>query len=273
MDETQALLFPEKKITNYPLYFYRVFGKIFALVIFGVGTVLLAALCFPICKLIFRPRARFRYHTRYLIYILFNIFIKFLWLLGLVRIKVDKKNYLNKLKSAIIVANHSAYLDSFVMLAQLKHATIIPKASLSEKNVMKLVINELYTPNSVPFDEIVERIKEDFANGNTLIMFPEGTRSTPYGQNHYKKGAARISLATGVPIIPVYIGGNSKKGLGKGDKIFEYNHSDIYSFDLHIKEPVYPDEFKDLPAPIAAKRLTHKIRDILSDEANAQYRY
>ena len=104
-------------------------------------------------------------------------------------------------------------------------------------------------------------------------MFPEGTRSTPYGQNHYKKGAARISLATGVPIIPVYIGGNSKKGLGKGDKILEYNHSDIYSFDLHIKEPVYPDEFKDLPEPIAAKRLTHKIRDILSDEANAQYRY
>ncbi|MBB5224855.1 lysophospholipid acyltransferase family protein [Treponema ruminis] len=273
MDENKELLFPEKKVTNYPLYFYRIFGKIFALVIFGVGTVLLAALCFPICKLIFRPKTKFRYHTRYLIYILFNVFIKFLWLLRVIRIKVDKKNYLNKLESAIVVANHSAYLDSFVMLAQLKHATIIPKASLSERNVMKLVINELYTPNSVPFDEIVERAKEDFANGNTLIMFPEGTRSTPYGQNYYKKGAARISLATGVPIIPVYIGGNSKKGLGKGDKIFEYNHSSIYSFDLHIKEPVYPDEFKDLPGPIAAKRLTDKIRDILSDEANAQYRY
>ena len=87
MDEIKELLFPEKKITNYPLYFYRVFGKIFALTIFGVGTVLLAALCFPIYKLIFRPKPRFRYHTRYLIYILFNFFIKFLRLLGLKLIK------------------------------------------------------------------------------------------------------------------------------------------------------------------------------------------
>jgi len=272
MDENKALLFPEKKVTNYPLYFYRIFGKIFALAIFGVGTVLLAALCFPICKLIFRSKTKFRYHTRYLIYVLFNVFIKFLWLIGIIKVKVDKKDSLKNLKSAIVVANHSAYLDSFIMLAQLKHATIIPKASLSQKNVMRLVINELYTPNSVPFAEIVERAKEDFANNNTLIMFPEGTRSTPYGQNHYKKGAARISLATGVPIIPVYIGGNSKKGLGKGDKIFEYNHSEVYLFDLHVKEPVYPDEFKDLPEPIAAKRLTQKIREILGDDVNAQYR-
>ena len=273
MDSEKPLLFPEKKITNYPLYFYRIFGKVFALAIFAVGTVLLAALCFPICKLLFRPKEKFRYHTRFLIYILFNWFIKVLWIFGLIKVKVDKKSSLSNLKSAIVVANHSAYLDSFVMLGLLKHASIIPKASLSQKNVMRLVINELYTPNSVPFDEIVERIKEDFANENTLIMFPEGTRSTPYGQNHYKKGAARISLATGAPIIPVYIGGNSKKGLGKGDRLFEYNHSNIYSFDLHIKEPVYPDEFKDLPEPIAAKRLTHKIRDVLSDEANAAYRY
>ena len=273
MDSDKPLLFPEKKVTNYPLYFYRVFGKILALSFFAVGTILLAALCFPICKLIFRPKTKFRYHTRYLIYILFNGFIKVLWALRLLKVKVDKKDVLSNLKSAIVVANHSAYLDSFVMLGLLKHATIIPKASLSETNVMKLVINELYTPNSVPFDEIVERIKEDFDNGNTLIMFPEGTRSTPYGQNHYKKGAARISLKTGVPIIPVYIGGNSKKGLGKGDKLFEYNHSSIYSFDLHIKEPVYPDEFKDLPEPIAAKRMTQKIRDILGDDANAMYRY
>ena len=272
MEETKKLLFPEEKIKNYPLYFYRVFGKIFALVIFGIGTMLLTILFFPVCKLIFPSKRAFRYHTRHLVYVLFCVFIKFLWLLGVIRVRVDKKGYLNNLRSAIIVANHSAYLDSFVMIAQLKHTSVIPKAALSKKNVMQGVINELYMPNSLPFDEILKRAKEDFDDGNTVLLFPEGTRSTPYGQNHYKKGAARISLATGAPIIPVYIGGNSKKGLGKGDKIFEYNHTHRYFFDLYVKEPVYPDEFKDLPPAIAAKRLTHKIRDILSDEANAQYR-
>lgn len=273
MVETKKLLFPEEKIKNYPLYFYRVFGKVFSLVIFGIGTILLSIVFFPIFKLIFHSKRKFRYHTRHVIYVLFKGFTKLLSITGLMKIKVDKKNYLDNLKSAVVVANHSAYLDSLVMLAQLKHTSVIPKAALSKKNVMRFVINELYMPNSIPFDEMLVRSKEDFEDGNTIMLFPEGTRSTPYGQNRYKKGAARISLATGVPVIPVYIGGNSKKGLGKGDKVFQYNPTDIYSFDLHIKEPIYPDEFKDLPNAIAAKRMTQKIREVLSDEANAQYRY
>ena len=273
MEDEKKLLWPEEKIKNYPLYFYHVFGKVFSLAIFGIGTTLLTIICFPICKILFRPKRRFRYHTRHLIYVLFKGFNKLLSIASLQKIRTDKKGYLDNLRSAIVVANHSAYLDSLVMIGQLKHTSVIPKAALSKKNVMQGVINELYMPNSLSFDEILARVKEDFEDGNTLLVFPEGTRSTPYGQNRYKKGAARISLATGVPIIPVYIGGNSKKGLGKGDRIFEYNPTKTYSFDLHIKDPIYPEEFKDLPNAIAAKRMTQKIREVLSDEANAPYRY
>lgn len=273
MNETEKLLFPEGKITNYPLYVYRVFFKILSLVIFGIGNLLLAIVCFPFCKLIFRSKKSFRYHTRYIVYLLFSGFTKVLRFLGVLKITVDKKDVLANAKSAIVVANHSAYLDSFVMIALLKHTSVIPKSELSKKNIMRFVINELYTPNSVPFNEMLNHAKEDFDMGNTLLMFPEGTRSSPYGQRHYKKGAARISLASGVPIIPVYIGGNSKKGLGKGDGIFEYNPTSMYSFDIHVKDFVYPDEFKDLPGPIAAKRLTNKLHEILSDDANAKYRY
>ena len=271
-NETKQKLYPDEKIKNYPLYFYRIFAKLLSLFIFGVGTVLLSIICLPVGMLIFRSKQKLRYHMRHLIYVLFNFFIKFMWLIGVIKVKVDKKDFLKKHGPAIIVANHPAYLDSPIMISLLPHTSIIAKAALS-KNIMTVVIHMLYMPNSLPFEEILSRVKEDFKNGNTLVMFPEGTRSTPYGQNHFKKGAARISLATGAPIIPVYIGGTSKAGLGKGDKILQYNPSKRYIYDIKVKEPVYPEEFKDLPPAIAAKRFTHKIRDILSDEANAQYRY
>lgn len=267
------LLYPQEKIKNYPLYCWRVVGKLISLLTFGIGTTILTLICFPVMKLLFRKKQSFRYHTRGLVYILFNVFIKFMWLLGIVSVKTNKPGYLKSLKSAIVVANHPAYLDSPVMIAQLRHTSIIAKAALSKRGVMTAVINELYMNNSLPYEELLARAKEDLESGNTVMMFPEGTRSTKYGQNKYKKGCARISLATGVPVIPVYIGGTDKLGMGKGDKILEFNHRSRYIFDLQIKEPVYPDEFKDLPEAIAAKRMIQKVREALSDEANAMYRY
>lgn len=268
----EKLLYPEESVKNYPLYIFRVFGKLVSLFVFGVGTILLSIFCFPVGKIIFHPKKKFRYNMRYLVYVLFNIFLKFMELIGILRIKIDKKDCLRNLKSGIVVANHPGYLDSPVMISQLRHASVIAKSSL-KKNIIHLVINELYMSNSIPFNEMLERVKEDFAGGGTILMFPEGTRSTLYGQRKYKKGAARISLATGCPIVPVYIGGTCKRGLRKGDKILEFNTSDRYVFELRVKEPVYPDEFKELPEPIAAKRLTERLQEILDDEANSQYRY
>ena len=41
------------------------------------------------------------------------------------------------------------------------------------------------------------------AEGIWVIMFPEGTRTTRGGQGKYKSGAARLAIASGVPIVPI----------------------------------------------------------------------
>ncbi len=273
--ETPTLLFPaaEEKIKNYPLYFWHVFGKLCSLLLFGVFTVIFSVILLPAGRLLFHKKNVFRYKMRYLVHLIFKLHTKFMSVFHVAKIKTNKPGKLESLRSAVIVSNHFAYLDPVILISHLKHATIIPKASLSKKSIMQLVINTLYMPNSVSYHEMIAQIKQDFADGNTIVVFPEGTRSSPYGQGVYKKGAARISLETGAPIIPIYIGGTGKKGLGKGDKILEYNHTKEIVFDLQIKDPIYPSEFKDFPYPIAVKKLTQKIHDVLSDEANKDYRY
>ncbi|MBR1403687.1 MAG: 1-acyl-sn-glycerol-3-phosphate acyltransferase [Treponema sp.] len=273
MDSEKEPLYPEEKIKNYPLYVWRVFWKAVLLVVFGTGTVVLSIVCLPLLKLIFHPKRRFQYHARYLLHLSSKLFCVLLWFFGCYKLRCDKKNYLANLHSAIIVANHPAYFDSPMMISLLKHTTLIAKSSLSQKNILHVLINELFMSNSLPLNEMVAHAKEALSMGNTVLIFPEGTRSTLYGQHPYKKGAARLSLYTGCPIIPVYIGGNNKRGLRKGDKILQHNATSRWHFDLYVKDPVYPEEFKDLPEPIAAKRMTEKIRDMLSDEANAKYRY
>lgn len=43
------------------------------------------------------------------------------------------------------------------------------------------------------------------AEGVWVIMFPEGTRTARGEQGVYKSGAARLAIATGVPIVPIAV--------------------------------------------------------------------
>ena len=43
------------------------------------------------------------------------------------------------------------------------------------------------------------------AGGHWIIMFPEGTRTPRGSQGVYKSGAARLAVATGVPVVPIAV--------------------------------------------------------------------
>jgi 1-acyl-sn-glycerol-3-phosphate acyltransferase len=55
------------------------------------------------------------------------------------------------------------------------------------------------------WNKVAEQGRKYMAQGNWVIMFPEGTR-IPRGQRgSYKSGAARLGIATGVPLVPIAV--------------------------------------------------------------------
>jgi len=50
---------------------------------------------------------------------------------------------------------------------------------------------------------LVDQGRDRLANGYTVIIFPEGTRSQPGSKNRYKVGGAHLAVETGVPVVPV----------------------------------------------------------------------
>ena len=50
---------------------------------------------------------------------------------------------------------------------------------------------------------LVDQGRDRLANGYTVIIFPEGTRSQPGSKNRYKGGGALLAVQTGTPVIPV----------------------------------------------------------------------
>ena len=66
--------------------------------------------------------------------------------------------------------------------------------------------------------EALRRCVEIIENGEPLVLFPEGTRKSGPIVETLFEGAAYIASRTGVPIIPVGIGG-SEKAMPKGAKM------------------------------------------------------
>ncbi len=56
-------------------------------------------------------------------------------------------------------------------------------------------------------EELNAAIKQSLDNGNSILVFAEGTRSRTGEMQDFRRGAARIALATGVDILPIVING------------------------------------------------------------------
>jgi 1-acyl-sn-glycerol-3-phosphate acyltransferase len=53
--------------------------------------------------------------------------------------------------------------------------------------------------------KVAERGRELLAQGNWVIMFPEGTRTARGSQGTYKTGATRLAAVTGTPVVPIAV--------------------------------------------------------------------
>ncbi|HKW84953.1 MAG TPA: lysophospholipid acyltransferase family protein [Burkholderiaceae bacterium] len=55
------------------------------------------------------------------------------------------------------------------------------------------------------WSRVAEQGKRFMAQGNWVIMFPEGTRGPRGGRGTYKAGGTRLAVTTGTPVVPIAV--------------------------------------------------------------------
>lgn len=83
--------------------------------------------------------------------------------------------------------------------------------------------------------------------GNWVIMFPEGTRTKRGAQGTYKLGAARLAVATGVPLLPIAV-----------------TSARCWPRNAFIKKPGMVDVSIGRPIPVAGREADALMRDVES---------
>lgn len=253
-------------ISNKFLYAWRVFVKWFSFFFFGLNSVILGILILPPMRLFLHPKARFQKYGRRFVTFFFRVFVMIMHILGIVNLEPDDRKKYRRLSSKIIVANHPSLLDVVMLISLIPNADCIVNAYL-KRNILGAVVRQLYIVNSSDLDNILFSCTETLKQGNCLLIFPEGTRTPRSGKKVIlKKGAARISLASGCSIVPIHIGGTDKFGLGKKDPWTGFNPQERYIYRLTMGAEIDPENYRELPAPAAAKCITEEIRAFLLPE-------
>ena len=258
------------KIENYLFNFCGCFMKIFAITVFGVGAVILAVFVFPFIRLFTLHRKDFGVVARAYVSHTFRVFLGFLNILHVSIRKVENEDDYRNIHSKIIIANHPSLLDFVYIMSLVPNSICIVRGGLT-KTPLRGVIKQAYITNTTTFEDMCVECKKLTDIGCNVIIFPEGTRTPRHGKNNYKKGAARIDLYCGCDVQPIFIGSSDKYGLGKHDPLWSYNHVEPYLYDFKKLPVISIDEYKDLSEPIAAKRLTDKMEEVLKSAGDDYY--
>lgn len=240
--------------------------KLFFICFIGIGSLPLALIVFPLLRLIIKDEKKYKRAARFATCYSFKFFRFCLSLLNVSFLKVSDKKRMENLKSKIVVANHPSILDVVMLVSEMKNADCIVRGNLT-KSIFAPIIKQIYTINSLGYEEMIDLAKKSLSDECNLIVFPEGTRTPRHGTNKFKRGAARIALATGYNIQPIYIGGTDKYGLGKYDAFFSFNPSGAYHYNLYLLPEIDVKNYSGLEQSIAARRVTEKIYEEIAQAA------
>jgi 1-acyl-sn-glycerol-3-phosphate acyltransferase len=198
-------------------------------------------------------------------------------------INIEGNENLKGIKTpTIFICNHLSNSDGLVLGKALKEIdpTFVAGVKLSNNAITSIGVNAIKTTNIKPKTADKEGLKKIIKlvnQGESLLIFPEGTRSRVGSLIEAKKGIFLIARMTGAPIVPIGLYGTEKLlPINKeGDMSAEtFNYADIhinigkqFEFPKSAKEQE-KKEYEDF----AIKYIMKKIAELLPENYRGVYK-
>lgn len=132
----------------------------------------------------------------------------------LYRIRVDGRENVPLDGPALLVANHVSWIDALLLIATqtrrirfVMDRSIYDSPALSPLFRLMGVIPVSARDGVAGFKEFIRSTRQVLDEGYLVCIFAEGEITRHGSLNAFRPGFARIAQASGVPIIPAYIGG------------------------------------------------------------------
>jgi 1-acyl-sn-glycerol-3-phosphate acyltransferase len=178
-----------------------------------------------------------------------------------VRVTVEGMERLDPARSYVFAANHQSIYDIPIVFASLPfQLRILSKDSIGRIPFLGWHLRwtgHVLVDRARPGAGVVKKMARLAAQGHSLIVFPEGTRSVDGSVAHFKGGPFMIALQAGLPIVPITLVG-SRHVMFRGEVTVRPGRVTLIVHD--------PIETAGSPRG-AARDLATSVRDIVASRA------
>jgi 1-acyl-sn-glycerol-3-phosphate acyltransferase len=149
-----------------------------------------------------------------------------LWLSGMKVVVINRENILLD-RAAVYAVNHASNVEPPILYAVL--SPLFPRLRIlykAELRKLPILVRAFDLAGFVPLERgnrdqslpAINRAAEALREGNSFLIFPEGTRSRTGELLPFKKGGFIMALQGGAPIVPVAIKG-ARDAMKKGSLV------------------------------------------------------
>jgi len=184
------------------------------------------------------------------------------WLNPVWRVHVEGRERIQPDVAYVMVANHQSLLDILVLFRLFVHFKWVSKIenfrvpcigwNMSLNRYIKLRRGDRQS-----VERMMAACERTIAEGNSIMMFPEGTRSPDGRLRAFKTGAFTLAQRTAAPLLPIILQGTAN-ALPKRGFVLRGRHD----IRIRVLEAIPYRSFADLPV----ETLTARVRDLIAAE-------
>ena len=177
------------------------------------------------------------------------------WLNPAWRVTITGREHIRPGITYVMVANHQSLLDILVLFRLFTHFKWVSKVELFKVPCVgwNMTLNG-YVPlrrgDPASIARMMRACEDVLAEGSSVMMFPEGTRSADGRLKPFKHGAFTLAQRARVPLLPIVIEGTAN-ALPKRGFVLQGRHA----IRVRILPELPVEEFAGLPVEVLAARV------------------
>ncbi len=184
------------------------------------------------------------------------------WISPFWKVEIRGKEKIDRKKVYVMVSNHQSMLDILVLYRLFVHFKWVSKAELfkvpfSGWNMSMNRYIKLHRTSRTSIRRMMEDSRRTLESGSSVMIFPEGTRSTSGRVERFKEGAFRIARDSGKPILPIVLYGTGN-ALPKHGFWVRGKHR----LQVQILDEIPPETFREM----TVEELTEHTRNLITEE-------
>jgi 1-acyl-sn-glycerol-3-phosphate acyltransferase len=245
-------------------YVWRLLATGASFVLFGLGGLVLRLLILPLLGLLPGDANTRRRRARAAISKAFYLHVQFMYRSGVLEYEFKGAERLGR-PGQMIIANHPSLIDVVFLIAHIHDANCIVKQSLWRNPCTRGPVCRAHYISNNGSPDMLEQAADALRDGQTLIVFPEGTRTTPNRAPVFHRGAAAIALRGARTITPVFITVKPTT-LTKAEPWYRIPARRV-RVTLRVGQDIAPETFNaQAPLPIASRRLNEHLHQLFLRE-------